>query len=54
MIKQVTPFEVSEPGGHFEEPVVVYMGSRPKYIITLTWEDEDKKQQSKELIKSIE
>lgn len=52
--KEVTPFEVLEPGGNFIEPVIVYPGNGPKYKITLSWKDENGQPQSKELIKSIE
>lgn len=54
-MKQVTPFEVLEPGGHFEEPVAVVMsGTGPKYKIKLYWEDEDGNKKQKEMVKSIE
>jgi len=54
-INPVTPFEVLEPGGHFEEPVAVVMsGSGPKYKITLYWEDGDGNKKQKDMVKSIE
>lgn len=54
MTKEVTPFEVLEPGEHFEEGVIVYPGNGPKYKITLFLKDEAGQPHSKELIKSIE
>lgn len=54
-MKQVTPFEVLEPGGHFEEPVAIVMiGTGPKYKIALYWEDENGNKKQKEMVKSIE
>lgn len=53
-IKRVAPFEVLEPGDHFEESVVVSLASKPKFEITLSWKDEGGQTQSKKVVRSIE
>ena len=51
--KQVTPFEVLEPGENFEELVILYTGSKSKYKVTTKWNDQTGKEFSNEKIRSI-
>ena len=51
--KQVTPFEVLEPGENFEEFVILYTGSKSKYKVTTKWNDQTGKEFSNEKIRSI-
>ena len=52
--KDVVPFEMLEPGQHFEELAIVIDGGTSKFKLTVKWEDEAGNKYEKEYMKSIE
>lgn len=52
VMKQITPFEILNPGCNFEEHVVIHMQSSQKYKVFVTWKDKSGKNYRNEILGS--
>ncbi|MDE6208412.1 MAG: hypothetical protein K2M73_01910 [Lachnospiraceae bacterium] len=51
-MKEVTPFEILNPGCNFEEHVVIHMQSSKKYKVIIKWNDVNGKECGNEVLES--
>lgn len=52
LAKEVTPFEILEPGHNFEECVIIHSFSKSKYRVITRWQDKDGNNFNKEQLKA--
>lgn len=53
LFKEITPLEYLDGGNSFEETVVLYPGHSSKFIINLTWKDENGVEQSNNQLSTV-